>query len=81
MTFSDSSVGSIVSVSYDSDKNEYTVSIPVWDIIAADQPQEWAGGSITSKITLQEPWYRADGPFEREIRFEKYLNFYREDSD
>ena len=81
MTFSDSSVGSIVSVSYDSDKNEYTVSIPVWDIIAADQPQEWAGGSITSKITLQEPWYIADGPFERVIRFEKYLNFYRTKSD
>ena len=78
VTFSDSSVGSIVSVSYDSDKNEYTVSIPVWDIIAADQPQEWAGGLITSKITLQEPWYIADGPFERVIRFEKYLNFYRE---
>ena len=77
VTFSDSALESIVSVSYDSNNNKYTVSIPDYDL-ATGQPQEWAGGSITSKITLQEPWYIADGPFEREIRFEKYLNFYRE---
>ncbi len=81
VTFSDSALESIVSVSYNSDINRYTVSIPAWDPYAADQPQEWAGGSITSKITLQEPWYIADGPFTRVIRFERYLNFYREQSD
>ena len=81
VTFSDSALESIVSVSYESYNHKYTVSIPVWNSNAADQPQEWAGGLITSKITLQEPWYIADGPFEREIRFEKYLNFYRTKSD
>ena len=42
VTFSDSALESIVSVSYDSSNNKYTVSIPKWDL-ATGQPQEWAG--------------------------------------